>query len=340
MHHSQTTGMIIDFRLNIGGNMWLAYPGMKLLFHERQFTVGFGQRCDAFDRYKLCVSSSIYIYNLHPDTATYYDKPIAVLTGPGAVSSGDQVALDIALHPRARVFGKPTSAAFNSPVQISLLGTYSDFWFLYARSDAFLASDPDFYLTHSVFPNPVDFPMIDYEEVWLSRDGVAQGRDDVVEAAMTWIDSFDLDDDQVNDDQDNCPGLYNPDQADYDNDDIGDLCDDCIDSDHDGLGDPEFVDNVCPDDNCPYAHNPDQFDTDSDGIGDACCCQIRGDCNDDGTRDVSDLTFVVDYLFNAGGGAPCPEQADIDNNDSWDISDLTYFVTFMFDDGPAPPDCE
>jgi hypothetical protein len=46
---------------------------------------------------------------------------------------------------------------------------------------------------------------------------------------------------------DNCPGLYNPDQADMDGDGAGDVCD-----------------------NCPWDPNPDQLDSDWDGIGDVC----------------------------------------------------------------------
>ncbi|MHC4836688.1 MAG: MopE-related protein, partial [Planctomycetota bacterium] len=46
---------------------------------------------------------------------------------------------------------------------------------------------------------------------------------------------------------DNCPDIPNPDQADNDDDDVGDLCD-----------------------NCPNAPNLDQNDADGDGLGDAC----------------------------------------------------------------------
>jgi PKD repeat protein len=59
---------------------------------------------------------------------------------------------------------------------------------------------------------------------------------------------------------DNCPEVYNPDQADRDNDGIGNECD----SDADGDGVPNDLDN------CVIDANPDQADGDGDGYGDAC----------------------------------------------------------------------
>ena len=71
-------------------------------------------------------------------------------------------------------------------------------------------------------------------------------------------------------DVDNCPLDYNPDQADADNDGVGDVCDNCLsdfnphqtDEDGDGPGNP------C--DDCPVNYDPSQADNDGDGVGDAC----------------------------------------------------------------------
>ena len=78
--------------------------------------------------------------------------------------------------------------------------------------------------------------------------------------------SGDHDDDKVNDMIDNCPLVPNPDQEDWNDDGIGDACQD---SDKDGKLDFE--------DNCPSIWNEDQSDIDKDGIGDVCDKDIDGD---------------------------------------------------------------
>ena len=180
MNYYETTGLIIDFRANYGGNMFLSNDGLSLLFNTIDTTIGMAQRADPNDHFAMTLAAGPYGYVIHGDPSTFYDKPIAVLTGPGAISSGDQVALRMKFHPRSRFFGKSTSTAFNAPQKLDL-GTEA--WkSRYAKYDAFLVSDPDNYLTHDEFEVDVN--------VWHNPDDVAQGIDAVVQAAVDWIDSL------------------------------------------------------------------------------------------------------------------------------------------------------
>ena len=82
------------------------------------------------------------------------------------------------------------------------------------------------------------------------------------------------------------------------------------------------------------------------GVG-CLCCQTRGDV--DGLSfsgspiDVSDVTFLVAFLFKGGQQPPCDDAADVDNiigpGGSIDTSDLTYLVAYLFKGGPQPPPC-
>lgn len=70
----------------------------------------------------------------------------------------------------------------------------------------------------------------------------------------------DYDLDNIDDESDNCPFIYNPNQIDLNQNGIGDVCDH-TDTDMDGY--PDSFDN------CPDTPN-DQTDVDNDGIGDDC----------------------------------------------------------------------
>ncbi len=122
-------------------------------------------------------------------------------------------------------------------------------------------------------------------------------------------DACDDDDDQdgVLDEDDNCPLVSNPDQADIDLaeglDGQGDVCD--PDDDNDNV--PDRVDN------CPLTPNPDQADSDladgvgdggGDGLGDAC----DDDDDNDGVPDEDDNCPLV----------PNPDQRDSDLDEGVD----------------------
>jgi len=150
----------------------------------------------------------------------------------------------------------------------------------------------------------------------------------------------DTDNDGVSDDEDNCPLIENAGQEDADGDLIGDVCDDCTDTDGDGFGNPGFAANTCPEDNCPDVPNADQTDTDSDGVGDACCCVgIRGNVNYEGEVAVNDLTYMVAWLFQSGPIPGCPDEADANGDGSRNVTDLTFLVAYLFQSGPEPPAC-
>ena len=70
---------------------------------------------------------------------------------------------------------------------------------------------------------------------------------------------------------------------------------------------------------------------------------LRGDCNDDGTVDLSDGVCILTWLF-AGEAAPgCVAATNTNGEDAADISDATYLLNHLFAGGPAPvapyPDC-
>lgn len=66
---------------------------------------------------------------------------------------------------------------------------------------------------------------------------------------------------------------------------------------------------------------------------------VCGDSNDDRHGpDVSDLSFLVDYLFNAGPAPALQAAADVDGSGSTDVADITYLVDYLFGGGP-PPNC-
>jgi len=78
----------------------------------------------------------------------------------------------------------------------------------------------------------------------------------------------------------------------------------------------------------------------SEAVGCACCA-IRGDVNHSGAEtDISDLVYLVAYMFMQGPAPFCPDEGDIDGDGDIDITDLVSLVNYMFHGGEAPVPCE
>ncbi len=77
------------------------------------------------------------------------------------------------------------------------------------------------------------------------------------------------------------------------------------------------------------------------GGGDCCMGAIRGNVDYDPSDaiDISDLVYLVDFMFNDGPTPPCTEEADVNGSGGIDISDLVFIVDYMFNGGPEPVEC-
>ena len=137
------------------------------------------------------------------------------------------------------------------------------------------------------------------------------------------ISESDVDSDDVADKKDNCPDIFNPEQLDYDEDEVGDLCD--LDDDNDGFLDVNDSHPLDSDENT---------DLDGDGIGDNSDEDIDGD----GAENSEDY-----YPYDSNekwdtdlDGIPNSVDNDDDGdgwNDSVDPFDLSP-VTSLLENGP------
>lgn len=130
----------------------------------------------------------------------------------------------------------------------------------------------------------------------------------------------DDDNDGLNDEIDNCPFVSNPNPSDVDQDGFGDICDNCptTPGENQTNSDNDSLGDIC--DNCPEVTNPEQTDLDDDGIGDAC----DEDDDGDGIADLEDNCPTTHNSTQVDGdedgiGNECDNCPEVSNPDQTDI---------------------
>ncbi len=80
---------------------------------------------------------------------------------------------------------------------------------------------------------------------------------------------------------------------------------------------------------------------DTVAIGVADCCSVRGDVDHDSQSiNISDLVYLIDFMFRGGPEPFCTQEVDVDgDNEDINVSDLVYLIDFMFQGGQPPAPC-
>ncbi len=173
---SLVSGLILDIRTNFGGGFLAFYKTFKYLNEGDVSWTGYGDRYDPTLRLSLTNFPTSW-YDVMDDDPHHFDKKIAILTGPGAVSAGDFLPVLFRHHPQVKTFGKSTAGAYGSTRTIPL--SYTNYYGGRQNVNFYDVSDPFIYLTHLAVP--VD------SNIWFTKESVCNGVDNMVEAAVKWI---------------------------------------------------------------------------------------------------------------------------------------------------------
>jgi hypothetical protein len=79
-------------------------------------------------------------------------------------------------------------------------------------------------------------------------------------------------------------------------------------------------------------------DNDLDGIPDECEGAVfrRADTDADGSLNLVDAVFLIQWLFKGGPAPPCLKSADAVDDGVLDVSDILFILRFLFRGGPEP----
>lgn len=188
---SDVQGIIIDLRYNLGGYIgW--QNGFDPIFNRNIDSCSTYVRTQNGDHSDLETSGNFLI----PLSEEFLNRPIALLTGPGAMSQGDYVSYFIHTQSMTRSFGRATNTAYtlydsgltpNTPSNFNNLSFYWNFgyedWVVHfaPRNFGRYIDGKLTYFLHNGFE-------LD-EEIWLTQEAAYQQKDNMVERALEWITS-------------------------------------------------------------------------------------------------------------------------------------------------------
>ncbi len=64
---------------------------------------------------------------------------------------------------------------------------------------------------------------------------------------------------------------------------------------------------------------------------------MRGDADSDGSLNIADAVYLINYIFKGGPGPKTIYQGDANGDGSINIADAVYLINYIFKGGPPPP---
>ncbi len=65
-------------------------------------------------------------------------------------------------------------------------------------------------------------------------------------------------------------------------------------------------------------------------------CDMAGDANDDGMTNISDVSYLINWIFGGGADPPCLRQADANGDGKNQVGDVVWLIGRIFSNGPQP----